>query len=333
MIRFSSILSFAFLIIISSCKFSKGVKKDLMTGLSASYNGFTLDDIYLTTEDGQRLKDNSIALGSNIKVIATGVDNFEVKDGKVFPSCTIILTDKNKKELLNIPDAFADLKEGATVSAARSLEAKLSTGNPMVAGETYHLYVRFFDKLNNKNEIVADVDLLMKAGLKSATNSDENNTVSDVKENKNTSPDTSETSAEKWVITSSGLKGATGTLSVELPADVTWNVYIATTADKKLLTTYNTKSHTLLPGQFNILLTSLPVNGVPIEKGMNTRLKAGVLNVVTTGSWGIWNESQTKHYSTYYSPTKLGLPVGKYAISVNGQFQTVEIKDGEVTEF
>jgi len=333
MIRFSSILSFAFLIIISSCQFSKGVKKDLMTGLSASYNGFTLDDIYLTTEEGQRLKDNSIALGSNIKVVATGVDNFEVKDGKVFPGCTIILTDKNKKELLNIPDAFADLKNGATEIAARSLQAKLSTGKPMVAGETYHLYVRFFDKLNNKNEIVADVDLLMKAGLNSATNSGEENTGSDVKENKNTSPDTSETSAEKWVISSSGLKGATGTLTVDLPADATWNVYILTTEDKGLVNTYNTASHTLLPRKYNIHLTKLPVNGVPVQKGMNTRLKAGVLNVVTTGQWGIWDESQTKNYSTYYSPTKLGLPVGKYAISISGQFQTVEIKDGEVTEF
>jgi len=31
----------------SSCNFSKGVKKDLSTGLSASYNGLSIEDIYL----------------------------------------------------------------------------------------------------------------------------------------------------------------------------------------------------------------------------------------------------------------------------------------------
>lgn len=145
-----------------SCNYSKGVKKDLSTGLSASYNGFGIDDIYLTDAAGNRLSNNKIAMGSKIAIFATGVDHFSVKEGKVFPGCRIILTDKNKKEILNLPDAFSDMVNGTAEAEAKTLKASLSTGNPMEVGETYHLSVRFFDKNKAENEIVADVDILMK---------------------------------------------------------------------------------------------------------------------------------------------------------------------------
>lgn len=146
----------------SSCNFAKGVKKDLSTGLSASYNGIAIDDIYITDASGKHLTDNKVSLGAKITVTASGVDYLVVKDGKVFPGCTILLTDKNKKEVLNVPDAFADMTNGTPEAEARTLEAYLNTGNPMVVGETYHLNVRFFDKNKKESEIVANVDLLMK---------------------------------------------------------------------------------------------------------------------------------------------------------------------------
>jgi len=148
-------------IIISSCNFSKGVKKDLSTGLSASYNGFSIDDIYLAKEE-LRLNSNIISLGSKINITVTGVNNFAEKNGKVFPGCTIILTDKAGKEILNLPDAFADMVNGTTAAEAKTLLATLTTGDPMVAGETYHLKTRFFDKNKKENEIIADIDLLVK---------------------------------------------------------------------------------------------------------------------------------------------------------------------------
>ncbi len=148
--------------VFSSCSFSKGVKKDLNTGLSTAYNGFALDDIYLTDTKGSRLANNKISLGTPLALVATGIANFEEKDGKVFPGCSILLTDKTGKEILNLPDAFAEMKEGTTAAEAKTLQASLSTGDPMVVGETYHLYVRFYDKNKKESEIVANVDLLMK---------------------------------------------------------------------------------------------------------------------------------------------------------------------------
>jgi hypothetical protein len=150
------------LLTLFSCSYSKGVKKDLSTGLSASYNGFGIDDIYLTDVEGNRLGSNKITMGSKIAIFATGVDHFSVKEGKVFPGCRIILTDKNKKEILNLPDAFSDMVTGTPEAEAKTLKASLNTGNPMEVGETYHLSVRFFDKNKAENEIVADVDILMK---------------------------------------------------------------------------------------------------------------------------------------------------------------------------
>ncbi|WP_462221385.1 hypothetical protein [Ferruginibacter sp.] len=140
--------------------FSKGVKKDLSTGLTSSYNGFAVDDIYLAVDDN-KLSTNKIALGKKVELIADGVDYYQLKDGKVNPGCRIILTDKAGKEILNLPDAFAE-QAALDKSKAASLKATLTTGSPMLAGETYHLNVQFFDKNKKESEIVSDVDLVMK---------------------------------------------------------------------------------------------------------------------------------------------------------------------------
>ena len=82
----------------------------------------------------------------------------------------------------------------------------------------------------------------------------------------------------------------------------------------------NIKSHSLIPGGYNITVSSVPVVTVPVQKGMNTRLKAGTLNMVIVGQWQIYTEKKTKGYVNYYKPSKLALPIGKYVISINGQF-------------
>jgi hypothetical protein len=158
----NSLLLLPFLLFLTSCQFSKGVKKDLNTGLTASYNGFAIDDIFLTDGERNRLDNNKIKLGTQLLVLATGVDHYAEKNGKVFPGCTIVLTDKNKKELLNLRDAFEDMKDGTPANEAKTLQAQLNTGEPMIVGETYHLNVRFFDKNKKENEIVANVDIVVR---------------------------------------------------------------------------------------------------------------------------------------------------------------------------
>lgn len=141
--------------------FSKGIKADAKTGLTASYNGFALDDIYLADEKDNRLPDNKIGLGSKLAIVATGVNNFVEKNGKVFPGCTILLTGKDGQIILNIEDAFSDMTEGTVAKEAKVLKASLNTGAPMTVGETYHLQVLFYDKNKKENEIISNVDLLV----------------------------------------------------------------------------------------------------------------------------------------------------------------------------
>ena len=156
------LLLVALTLFISSCQFSKGVKKDLNTGLSTSYKGLAIDDIYLADESGNRLNQNKIKLGSKVLMVATGVDYLTEKGGKVFPGCQIVLTDNNKTEILNLPDAFAALSDGTSAAEAKTLQATLTTGQPMLSGSTYHLLVRFYDKQDKEKDIVSNVDLVMQ---------------------------------------------------------------------------------------------------------------------------------------------------------------------------
>jgi hypothetical protein len=146
----------------SACNFSKGVRIDVNTGLHASYNGFGVDDIYLADQSNNKLSSNKVTMGAEVKIIADGVVNYVSKEGKVYPGCTIILTDTTGKEILNVPDAFSDLKDGKPQNEARALKATLTTGNPMLAGTTYHFKAIFYDKLKKENTITAEVDLQMQ---------------------------------------------------------------------------------------------------------------------------------------------------------------------------
>jgi len=156
---------FLLLLLVTSCGgggFSKGVKKDFTTGLTSSYNGLSVDDIYLADDKGKKMINNQIILGSELIVVASGVDNYKLLNGKAYPGCTIILTDKNSNEILNIPDAFSSLSSGVKASEAAELKATLTTGDPMQVGETYQLYVHFFDKQNVTAGITSSVELLVK---------------------------------------------------------------------------------------------------------------------------------------------------------------------------
>ncbi|WP_127124602.1 hypothetical protein [Pseudoflavitalea rhizosphaerae] len=146
----------------ASCNFSQGVKKDLNTGLTTHYKGFRIDDSYLEDESGNKISSNKVDMGTTLFIIANGVTNYKEKNGRVYPGCKIVLTDASGKELLNLPDAFADMKDGFNPEEATKLSARLSTGDPMQKGSNYNLKATFFDKENKENLIVSEVKLEMK---------------------------------------------------------------------------------------------------------------------------------------------------------------------------
>jgi len=147
-------------------------------------------------------------------------------------------------------------------------------------------------------------------------------------------PNTSET--EKWKVTPiPTMKGVLGRLDINFPQDVERNILIHQQADNKFITSVsrNDKTYTIAPGEYHFVLSSVPVENVPIQKGHETRLKAGFLNVVSEGDWHLYDDTKEKAYTSGNKPKKIPLPVGNYQLKLGGQYYPVIIKDREIVEF
>ncbi len=142
--------------------------------------------------------------------------------------------------------------------------------------------------------------------------------------------------SDKWVITPViNMKGVLGRLDINFPADVERDILIRQQADDKFITSVsrNDKIYTIAPGKYRFTLTNVPVENVPIQKGHETRIKAGFLNIVSEGDWHLYNETKEKAFTSGNKPKKLPLPVGNYQLKLGLQFYPMVIKDGETVEY
>lgn len=147
-----------------------------------------------------------------------------------------------------------------------------------------------------------------------------------------------ENASAKWVITTANMKGVLGRLNTAFPSDVEWSVDIRNSADNKFITNRSGFSkhgpaQDIAPGIYNFRLNTIVVENVPIERGKETRLKTGVLQIVSEGDWEIYNEAKQKFYTSGNKPKKIALPVGSYQLKLGGQFYPVVIKDGATVEY
>lgn len=143
-------------------------------------------------------------------------------------------------------------------------------------------------------------------------------------------------STDHWVITPvTGMKGVLGALDINFPEDVIRDILIRRQVDNTFITSVsrNAKSYTIAPGEYHFVLTNVPVENVPIQKGHITRLKAGFINLVSEGDWHLYDELKKKAYTSGNKPQKIVLPVGNYQLKLGGQFYPVTIKDGEIVEY
>ena len=145
-----------------------------------------------------------------------------------------------------------------------------------------------------------------------------------------------ENEADKWVITPvTNMKGVLGRLDINFPPDVERNILIYQSADNKFITSvsYNDKIYTIAPGQYRFTLSNVPVDNVPIQKGHETRIKMGFLNVVSEGVWHLYSDTKEKQYTSGNKPKKIPLPVGSYQLKLGLNFYPFVIKDGETMEY
>ncbi len=152
----------------------------------------------------------------------------------------------------------------------------------------------------------------------------------------NTSNNTNDsTNNKKWEIKANpSLKGATGRLLLNLPADAECFIYIYAYGDKKqLYGTSKDRVFSLMPGLYDILISSASLQEVAIQKGMDTRIRAGILNISSSTAWELYDETGKVRITGASKASKIGLPVGNYQLKMAGAFQSVMIKDEETAEY
>lgn len=148
-------------VIFAGCNFSKGAKKDLLTGLSYNYNGFRVQDVLLVNAANQKMNDNKVPLNSQIAIVATGVSGYGLKDEKAFPGMMLLVTDKKGTPIINAADLFNE-SQGYPAASATELRGDITVAQPMVSGETYHVKLRIWDKVKKENELNAELDIVVQ---------------------------------------------------------------------------------------------------------------------------------------------------------------------------
>ena len=140
--------------ILSGCNFSKGIKTDLTTGLTYSYNGFRIDKA-IVVNNNKPVQGKKHPINSKLGVILQGVKNYTVEDGKVYPGCSLEVTDEAGNIVLHNDDIFEGTE--ATKEEASALSISVTLGNPIVAGNNYMLKAHVYDKKKPENAI--DIEL------------------------------------------------------------------------------------------------------------------------------------------------------------------------------
>jgi hypothetical protein len=159
--RIDTLLLTASVFLWCSCNFSAGTKKDLTTGLSYNYNGFSVDEVLLVGPDNTPMSNSEVQLNTQVAIVVQGLANYELKGGKAFPGMMISVTDKQGTAIINEADLFKD-SEGYTPADAAILRGTVTVGDPMIAGETYHVKIHVWDKTKSENELTAEVDIEVK---------------------------------------------------------------------------------------------------------------------------------------------------------------------------
>jgi len=123
---------------------SAGIKKDFNTGLTAKYTNMEPEKVLLVMNN-EVLNHTDIPLGESFQLINNNVKGLKEKDGKVAVGCSLVIKDKNGKELLNEPDLLKG-DAGVFSKDITYLKCTVSTGAPMQWEEIYAVNVTFWDK-------------------------------------------------------------------------------------------------------------------------------------------------------------------------------------------
>ncbi len=141
---------------------------------------------------------------------------------------------------------------------------------------------------------------------------------------------------EQWEMkTNAALKGNTGRIRFDCKDSVIIRMHFFNPGEQKHFDSwYKCETANFLPGSYDITVSGVRINNVPVQKGSDTRIRLGVLSVNVTGNmpWQVNDLSGKKVYNNYGSK-KIALPVGEYKVMMKGRELGVRVEDGKVVEF
>lgn len=129
-------------------------------------------------------------------------------------------------------------------------------------------------------------------------------------------------------------KGATGRLYINIPKDAECVITISQpVTERQVVYSVSDRSFSLVPGTYDVTVSGKKTKEVVVQKGRDTRIKAGTLNVVASGTWTLYDEKRDRQVYYSVSTKKIGLPAGMYQLEINGTTQQIKITDGETVDF
>ncbi len=134
----------------------------------------------------------------------------------------------------------------------------------------------------------------------------------------------------------SKIKSGYGRLVVNFPAGVDWNFDIYTPENKFIINRSSRGKqhfHDVTPGMYTIKLNTVPVENIQAEAGKETRIKAGILNMMSYGSWNIYDETKKIFYTSGNKPQKLALPPGIYQLKFGDKYYRITVVNRVIVKF
>jgi hypothetical protein len=126
-----------------------------------------------------------------------------------------------------------------------------------------------------------------------------------------------------------------GRLNTNFQPGAEWGIDIYThPAHKPVLykkPTSNETYYEMVPGNYTFKLNNVSVSNVPVEKGKETKLKVGYLNISKDGAWALYDDSKATNLYSGTMSKKLALPVGNYQLKINNDYMPISIREGEVS--
>lgn len=96
----------------------------------------------------------------------------------------------------------------------------------------------------------------------------------------------------------------------------------------------NNEAFELFSGQYEVKIHQAVVSGVPVNRGKDTRIRTGTLRItVDATNWIIYDESKEIKVVFGYGSKEIGLPIGRYYIEMNDDYEMIEVRNNQITEF